>query len=93
MLHLEPRTFTNFGKSWATHNLMILVPVFYLTFLGSNLLLVMQERQIGGTSRSAPPVIANGAFRHESRDVLRRVAEFAEHLGSVLAKFRRQAAQ
>ena len=40
---------TNFGKSWALANILILVPLFYLKFLDRNLPRAVQELQIGGT--------------------------------------------
>src|SRR5580698_5324681 len=42
--------FTNFEKSWALANRLILVPLLF-EVPGTNLPLVVQERQIGGTRR------------------------------------------
>jgi hypothetical protein len=46
-----------------TSKLMILVPLFYLKFLGSNWPLVVQELHIGGTRfAKAPPGPLNSAI-------------------------------
>jgi adenosylcobinamide-phosphate synthase len=50
VLHRERPTFTNFGKSWALANLLILVPLYRSEVPDRNSRLVVQGLQIGGTS-------------------------------------------
>jgi len=57
---MAARTFTNFGKSWATHKLIVSSTALSIWSPWSNSPFVVQGLQIGGTS---PETAGNPGFR------------------------------